>query len=169
MSQPLESPSQLTTVTPCLWFAGNAEEAVKRYVELFPGSKILGVQRYPAGAPMPEGTVMTMKFLLAGSEFMVINGTDQFELNESFSIVAHCRDQAEIDRLWEALLADGGQTKACGWLEDRFGLSWQILPSDLEQLMNSGDAKAQARVMQTLFGMIKLDQAALRAAHAGTA
>ncbi|HPF15234.1 MAG TPA: VOC family protein [Planctomycetota bacterium] len=158
---------KITRITPCLWFAGNAEEAVERYVALFPGSKIKDVQRSPPGNLLPEGTVMTMQFTLVGVDFMVINGTNQFVLNEAFSMSVACPDQAEIDRLWDALLEDGGKTKACGWLEDRFGLSWQIVPESLTRLLNSGDAAARARTMAALFGMIKLDIAGLEKAHAG--
>jgi predicted 3-demethylubiquinone-9 3-methyltransferase (glyoxalase superfamily) len=154
-------------VSTCLFFAGQAEAAVRAYVALIPGSRILAVHRYGPGAPLPEGSVMTISFELAGTPCLAINGPPVFQFTEAMSLVLTCADQAELDRCWQVLLEDGGQAQACGWLKDRFGVSWQVVPARLEELLQSGDAAANARLMTALWGQIKLDVAALERAHRG--
>lgn len=156
----------LQKITPCLWFDRAAEEAAAFYVSLFPDSAIEAVHRYGPGAPLPEGEAMLVRFRLAGRPFQALNGGPIFKPTEANSLVVACEDQAEIDRLWEALSGEGGQAQACGWVKDRWGYSWQIVPRALPQLLE-GDPAAAARVMQALWGMIKLDIAALEAARAG--
>ena len=152
-------------ITPYLWFDNNAEEAMDFYVSLFPDSEILSVTRLPEGTPGPAGQVMTATFQLAGQEFMVLNGGPQFKFNESISLFVHCEDQAEVDRLWNALTADGGEESMCGWLKDRYGLSWQIVPGALGRLMGDPNpAKAQA-VMQAMLQMQKIEVDQLQAAY----
>jgi predicted 3-demethylubiquinone-9 3-methyltransferase (glyoxalase superfamily) len=154
-------------ISTCLWFDTQAEEAAKFYVSLFSNSRICGVSRYGKGAPMPEGTALVVNFELAGTEFMMINGGPQFKLSEACSLMVQCDSQAEIDRLWSALLADGGKEQQCGWLKDRYGLSWQIVPARLRAMMQEGDAERTARVMGALMQMVKLDLPALEAAYQG--
>lgn len=152
-------------ITPYLWFDNNAEEAMNFYIALFPDSKVLDVQRYPEGAPGPAGEVMAATFQLAGQEFMVLNGGPQFKFNESFSLFVNCEDQAEVDRLWNALIANGGEESRCGWLKDKYGLSWQIIPTALGRLMGDPNpAKAQA-VMQAMLQMQKIVVDKLQAAY----
>ena len=151
-------------ITPFLWFDNNAEEAMNFYVSLFPDSKILDVQRYPEGAPGLAGTVMAATFQLAGQEFMVLNGGPQFKFNESISLFINCETQAEVDRLWNALIADGGEESMCGWLKDKYGLSWQIIPTALSRLLGDPNpARAQA-AMQAMLQMQKIVIADLEAA-----
>lgn len=150
------------SITPCFWFDGNAEEAIHFYTSLFTDSNIVATSRYGEGAPLPAGTVMTISFELQGRPFMAINGGPQFQFSPAISLMVNCETQEEIDHLWNELSA-GGETQACGWLRDRFGLSWQIVPAVLAELM-TGDAESSSRVMQALWGMVKLDIAALRRA-----
>ncbi len=150
------------SITPCFWFDGNAEEAINFYASLFTNSKIVATSRYGEGAPLPAGTVMTISFELQGRPFMAINGGPQFQFSPAISLMVNCETQEEIDHLWNELSA-GGETQACGWLRDRFGLSWQIVPAVLSELM-TGDAETSSRVVQALWGMVKLDIAALRRA-----
>lgn len=152
-------------ITPCFWFEGNAEEAVNFYTSLFPDSRIVATSHYGDGAPLPAGTVMTIHFELQGRSFMAINGGPQFQLTPAISMMASCETQEEIDDLWDRLSA-GGEKQQCGWLRDRFGLSWQVVPSILPELM-TGDAKRSSRVMQALWGMVKLDIEALKKAAEG--
>ena len=147
-------------ITPFLWFDNQAEEAANFYVSLFKDSKIVHVARYgEAGSKVsgrPAGSAMTVVFRLAGQEFMALNGGPQFKFNESISLLVHCETQEEIDRLWDAL-SDGGAIQMCGWLKDRYGLSWQIVPTVLGQLMEQKDPAKAERVMQALLKMKKLD------------
>jgi len=152
-------------ISTCFWFDTQAEEAAQFYVSLFPNSRVTGISRYGKGAPMPEGMALVVHFELAGTEFMMINGGPHFKLTEACSLMVHCESQAEIDRLWSALLADGGTEQQCGWLKDRCGLSWQIVPSRLRAMM--GDAERTARVMGALMQMVKVDLATLEAAYQG--
>ncbi len=154
-------------VSTCFWFDTQAEEAARFYVSLFPNSEILNISRYGAGAPLPEGTALVVTFSLDGVEFMAMNGGPHFKLSEAASLVAHCDNQNEIDTLWSALIADGGAESQCGWLKDRFGLSWQIVPRALETWMTSSDKDATARVMAVVLQSVKLDIAACERAYAG--
>jgi predicted 3-demethylubiquinone-9 3-methyltransferase (glyoxalase superfamily) len=152
-------------ISPFLWFDGNAEEAVNLYTSLFPNSKINSVVRNPKGAPGPEGAVLTIGFELFGQKFAALNGGPNFKFNEAVSFVVNCESQEEVDKYWDALLADGGVTQACGWLKDKFGLSWQITPTILPQMLASKDAKKAESVMQAMMKMIKLDIATLQQAY----
>jgi len=154
-------------VSTCFWFNSEAEEAANFYVSLFENSRITGLLRYGKGAPLPEGTALTVTFTLAGTEFMALNGGPRFTLSEAVSMVVYCDGQAEIDRLWDALLAHGGREQQCGWLKDRFGLSWQIVPSNLREIMRDPDPVKVSRVMGAVMTMVKLDIAKLEAAYRG--
>lgn len=146
-------------ISTCLWFANNdGAQAADFYVSLFDDSKI--IDRDPGDTPL------VLTFLLKGVEFMALNGGPHYQLSPAASIVAHCRDQAEIDRLWSALLANGGKESQCGWLTDRWGVSWQIVPANMAELMSGPDAAANKRAQQAMFTMVKLDIAALQAARA---
>jgi predicted 3-demethylubiquinone-9 3-methyltransferase (glyoxalase superfamily) len=158
----------MSKITPCLWFDGNAEEAAKFYVSLLPDSRIDKVTRSPADNPStPAGAVLTVEFTLAGQPFMGLNGGPAFHFTEAVSFTIHCEDQAEVDRLWEALLQGGGSPSDCGWLKDRFGLSWQITPRILPQMLSDPNREAAARAMKAMMQMGKLDIAALRRAYEG--
>jgi predicted 3-demethylubiquinone-9 3-methyltransferase (glyoxalase superfamily) len=151
-------------ITPFLWFDSNAEEAVDHYVSIFKNAKKGKVARYGDAGPGPKGSVMTVGFQLEGQEFTALNGGPQFKFTEAVSFVVHCKTQEEIDGYWDKLLAGGGKVQACGWLKDRFGLSWQIVPTVLPELM-SDPAKAN-KVMKALLQMKKLEIAALKRAAA---
>jgi predicted 3-demethylubiquinone-9 3-methyltransferase (glyoxalase superfamily) len=154
-------------VSTCLWFDSEAETAARFYVSLFENSRITMVSRYGKWNPGRDGTVLVVKFELAGTEFMALNGGPQFPHTEAASMVVYCDTQAEIDRLWSALTADGGKEVQCGWLKDRFGLSWQICyAGQLEMLRDADQAKAD-RVMAAVMGMVKMDVARLEAAARG--
>jgi predicted 3-demethylubiquinone-9 3-methyltransferase (glyoxalase superfamily) len=152
-------------ITPFLWFDGKAEEAAKFYTGIFKNSKIESVARYPKGSPGPAGKVMTVVFRIAGQRFIALNGGPEFKFNESVSFVVSCATQKEIDYFWKKLSA-GGQEVQGGWLKDKFGLSWQIVPSILGELLE-GDAEQSQRVMQALLKMVKLDIAGLKKAYKG--
>lgn len=155
----------MAKITPCLWFDGNAEEAATFYAGLLPDSRVDAVVRAPADNPSTaKGAVLLVKFTVAGQRFLGLNGGPQFKFTEAVSFTIDCDDQAEVDRLWAALTADGGAPGACGWLKDRFGLSWQIVPTVLPQLMTSADPARAQRVMQSMMTMSKLDIAQLSAA-----
>lgn len=154
-------------ITPFLWFDGNAEEAVNRYISIFEGSRVTQVSRWGKGGPGAEGSVMSMTFELAGQRIMVLNGGPHYKLTPAFSLFVPCETQEEVDSLWEKLLEGGGKAMACGWLEDRFGLSWQVIPNALTELMGDPDPQKAGRVVQAMMGMQKIDIAALRRAHAG--
>jgi predicted 3-demethylubiquinone-9 3-methyltransferase (glyoxalase superfamily) len=159
-------------ITPFLWFDTQAEEAANFYVSLFPNSRITSVARYPSDSQPPAGppgTVMTIGFELEGQEYTALNGGPMFPLTEAVSFVIHCADQAEVDRYWDALLADGGQASACGWLKDKFGLSWQIVPQALLDLYSSPDKAAVGRMFAAMMQMVKLDMPKLKAAFDGEA
>lgn len=157
-------------ITPCLWFNGAAEEAAQFYVSLFPDSRIDNVSRAPGDYPGGNaGAVLLVEFTLAGQHFLGLNGGPQFCFTEAVSFSVSCADQAEVDRLWEALTADGGKAIQCGWLRDRFGLSWQIVPDALPRLMRSSDPAEASRVFQAMSKMVKLDVAELERAAAGLA
>ena len=158
----------MSKITPCLWFDGAAEDAANFYVSLLPDSRIDKVMRSPADNPStPEGAVLTVEFTLAGQSFMGLNGGPQYPFTEAVSFSISCEDQAEVDRLWEALTADGGKPVACGWLKDRFGLSWQIVPKALPKLLSGPDRDGARRAMQAMMDMVKLDVAELERAYRG--
>jgi predicted 3-demethylubiquinone-9 3-methyltransferase (glyoxalase superfamily) len=154
-------------ITPFLWFDGQAEEAMNHYVSTFKNSKINGLTRYGEGAPFPKGTVMSCNFQLEGQEFIALNGGPQFKFTEAISLFVSCETQPEVDELWEKLISGGGSPSQCGWLKDRFGLSWQIIPNALMQLMNDKDPQKGQRVMQAMLKMSKIDISKLKQAHAG--
>lgn len=157
-------------ISPCLWFDGDAEEAARLYASLFPNSHIDSVDRSPADTPSgPEGTVITVNFTLAGRSYIALNGGPDFKFTEAVSFSIDCDDQAEVDRYWDALLADGGEPSVCGWLHDRFGLSWQVIPRQLPEMLNSKDRDAARRAMQAMLKMVKIDVAELERAYAGDA
>lgn len=157
-------------ITPFLWFDSNAEEAIDFYTSVFRDSRIVSVSRYDeAGAQasgMPEGTVMTATFELEGQQFMALNGGPQFKFSEAISFFVACETQEEVDELWEKLPA-GGEAGQCGWLKDRFGVSWQVVPTILGELLNDPDPEKAQRVMTAMLQMKKLDIAALRRASEG--
>jgi predicted 3-demethylubiquinone-9 3-methyltransferase (glyoxalase superfamily) len=151
-------------ITPFLWFENQAEEAARYYTSIFKNSRITSLSRFPEGTPMPAGMVMTVTFELDGQEFSALNGGPEFKFNEAISFYVHCQDQAEVDYYWEKL-CDGGEEGQCGWLKDRFGVSWQIVPNALGELMGDPDPEKANRVTQALLQMKKLDIAALRRAR----
>lgn len=155
----------MSPIAPCLWFDDQAEEAAAFYVSVFPNSRILSTIPYPDGAPGPAGSVMLVTFELDGVEVQALNGGPLFTFSEAISLVVTVEDQEEVDRLWETLTADGGEPGQCGWLKDRYGLSWQIVPTGLAEM--GADPERYARAMQALLQMTKIDLAALRAAADG--
>ena len=155
----------MSRITPCLWFNGQAEEAANFYVSLLPNSRIDRVMRSPADNPStPAGAVLTVEFTLAGQPFEGLNGGPQFPFTEAVSFSIDCDSQAEVDRLWDTLTRDGGSPGPCGWVKDRFGLSWQIVPRTLTELMSSSDREAAGRAMQAMLKMSKIDIAAIKRA-----
>ncbi len=164
--QPRETAmTRFDKVVPCLWFQSDAEAAARRYVELVPNSRILSIASYGEGAHLPAGTEMLVQLEIGGTQFWLLNGGPQFKLSEAASIVVRCETQAEIDRLWSAL-GDGGREMACGWLADRWGVSWQIVPAKFDEWM-AGPPERGARVMAALLGMVKLDIDTLQRAYDG--
>jgi predicted 3-demethylubiquinone-9 3-methyltransferase (glyoxalase superfamily) len=155
-------------ITPFLWFDSQAEEAANFYVSVFRNSRILKVVRYGEGGPGPKGSAMTVAFELDGVKFTALNGGPLFKFSEAISFVVDCDTQAEIDALWEKLSA-GGEESRCGWLKDRYGLSWQVVPTVLPELLGDKDPARAQRAMQAMLKMVKLDIAALQKAHAGGA
>lgn len=153
-------------ITPFLWFNQQAEEAAELYVSLFPDSRIGQVTRYGAAGPGPAGSVMIVQFELAGIGFTALNGGPHYQLTEAFSLAVDCESQAEIDRLWERL-SEGGTPGQCGWLKDRFGVSWQIVPGLLGRLLGDPDPAKSQRVMQAMLQMNRIDLAQLQQAYAG--
>ena len=153
-------------ITPFLWFDTQAEEAATFYTSIFKNAKIGTVTRYSDGGPGPKGTVMTVQFELDGQEFIALNGGPHFTFTEAVSFVVHCETQEEVDYYWEKLSADGGTPVQCGWLKDKFGLSWQIVPTVLPQLLATADAATAQRVTQAMLHMIKLDIGTLQQAAA---
>lgn len=154
-------------ITPNLWFDTQGEEAAEFYVSVFPNSKITAVAHYSENSPGPTGSVMTVDFVLDGQEFTVINGGPQFHFDEAISMGITCADQEEIDYYWSKL-SDGGEEGPCGWLKDRYGLSWQVYPAGMAELFADPDKSRADRAMQAMMGMQKLDIAALQAAADGT-
>ena len=149
-------------ITPCLWFDDRIEEAVNFYVSVFKNSKIKQTTQYGEGMPQPAGSVLTITFELDGQEFMALNGGSQFPFTEAISLMVNCDDQQELDEMWEALAAGGGEVQ-CGWLKDKYGLSWQIVPAILGELMS--DPQKWAKVHAAVMTMVKLDIAKLQEAY----
>jgi predicted 3-demethylubiquinone-9 3-methyltransferase (glyoxalase superfamily) len=159
----------MSKISPCLWFDGEAEEAAKYYVSLLPDSRIETVQRNTIDGPSGKaGSVLVVEFTLAGQHFMALNGGMRFEYTHAISFKIDCADQAEVDRLWDGLLADGGQAEQCGWLKDRYGISWQIVPTALMKYLGGADREGAKRAMAAMLQMIKLDIAGLKRAYEGT-
>ena len=150
-------------ITPFLWFDHQAEEAANFYTSIFPNSKIVKVIRYGKNGPGPAGSAMTVEFQLEGQTFVALNGGPHFKFTEAVSFVVNCQSQDEVDRYWEKLSAGGAEIQ-CGWLKDKFGLSWQIVPTALPELLNDPDPKKSERVMKVMLTMKKLDIAALKKA-----
>ena len=160
----------MSKITPCLWYDGAAEEAARFYVSLLPGSTVDRVVRSPVDTPSgPEGSVLTVEFTLAGTKFVALNGGPAFAFTEAVSFQIETEDQPETDRLWEALIADGGSESQCGWLKDRWGMSWQITPRQLTALFLGADKAAAQRAGQAMFSMRKIDIATIEAAARGEA
>ncbi len=151
-------------ITTFLWFDGNAEEAANHYTSIFRNSKILNVTRYGDAGPLPKGTVMTVTFQLEGQEFIALNGGPHFKFTEAISLLVNCDTQKEVDELWSKLSA-GGEEGQCGWLKDKFGLSWQIIPSALFKLLQDQVPAKSKRVMEAMFQMKKIDIARLEQAY----
>ena len=150
-------------ITPFLWFDTQAEEAAKFYASVFPNSKILKTARYGEAGPGPKGSVMTVEFELDGQRMIALNGGPQFKFTEAISLSVDCKDQKEVDHYWTKL-SQGGQESMCGWLKDKYGLSWQVNPAILGELLSGPDAKKAKRVMEAMLKMKKIDIAALKAA-----
>jgi len=155
--------ARMQKITPFLWFDRNAEEAVNHYVSIFKDSRVLGTTRYGDAGPGPKGSVMTIAFQLEGQDFVALNGGPLFQFSEAISLVVRCESQEEVDAFWERLSA-GGKTGKCGWLKDKFGLSWQVVPNALIELVGNEDAEKSARTMQAIMQMDKIDIARLKRA-----
>jgi predicted 3-demethylubiquinone-9 3-methyltransferase (glyoxalase superfamily) len=153
-------------ITTFLWFDNNAQEAMEFYTSVFKNSKIGNVSRYDEAGPGPKGTVMVGSFELEGQQFTALNGGPRFKFTEAISLVINCETQEEVDYFWEKLSA-GGQLQKCGWLKDKFGLSWQVVPTVLDELMRDKDPQKSKRVMEAMLQMVKLDIPRLRAAYEG--
>ena len=151
-------------ITICLWFDGQAEEAMNFYVSIFKNAKVLSVNRYGKGAPAPEGTVLTANFELNGQQFTALNGGPMYKFSPATSFVVNCETQDEVDYYWDKLVA-GGKPSQCAWLDDKFGVSWQIVPKQLMQLMSDPDPVKAGRVMQAMFKMTKIVIADLQRAY----
>ena len=151
-------------ITPYLWFDTQAEEAVNFYISLFKNSKVLNIARYGEAGPRPAGSIMTISFQLDGQEFVALNGGPEFKFTEAISFCVDCATQEEVDRLW-AKLTEGGEEVQCGWLKDKYGLSWQIVPAGLGEMLSSPDAKKAARAMQAMLAMKKIDLAKIKQAY----
>lgn len=153
-------------ISPCLWFDGVAQEAAEFYTSLFPDSHVDSIDRAPGDTPSgPEGSVLTVPFTLAGRSFIGLNGGPDFKFTEAISLSIDCDDQAEVDRYWDALIANGGEPSVCGWLKDRFGVSWQVVPKQLPEMFASPDRDAAGRALQAMLKMTKIDIAELQRAY----
>lgn len=153
-------------ITPFLWFDNNAEEAANFYTSIFKNSEVLSVSRYGEVSPGQPGAVMTISFILDGQPFTALNGGPHFKFSEAISFFVNCETQEEVDELWEKL-TDGGEESQCGWLKDKFGLSWQIVPTALGELLGDPDPEKSKRVMQAMLQMHKIDVATLQRAYEG--
>jgi predicted 3-demethylubiquinone-9 3-methyltransferase (glyoxalase superfamily) len=154
-------------ITPFLWFNGDAEAAVNFYVSIFENSHVVKLVRYPDGAPAPKGTVMTAQFVLDGQEFVALNGGPQFTFSPAISFVVNCETQDEVDEYWERLSV-GGEKRQCGWLQDKYGISWQVVPRILGKLLGDADGMRAQRVMAAMLAMTKIDLEILKRASEGT-
>jgi predicted 3-demethylubiquinone-9 3-methyltransferase (glyoxalase superfamily) len=158
----------MSKVTPCLWFDGNAEEAANFYVSLLPDSQIEKVQKNVIDNPSGKaGSVLVVEFTMGGQRFVALNGGMRMEFTHAISLQIGCEDQAEVDRVWDGFLAHGGRPEQCGWLKDRYGVSWQVVPKALLQYLSSGDAGGAQRAAQAMMKMVKLDVEGLRRAYEG--
>lgn len=158
----------MSKISPCLWFDGDAEEAAEFYTSVLPDSHVDKVNRAAADTPSgPQGSVLSVDFTLGGQQFMGLNGGPDFQFNEAISFSIDCADQAEVDRLWDVLIEGGGEHSVCGWLKDRFGVSWQVIPRRLPELLNGPDAEGAARAMKAMLEMTKIDVAKIEEAYAG--
>lgn len=154
-------------ITPFLWFDGKAEEAAHFYTSIFKDSKIGTIHRFGEAGPGPKGSVVTVSFQIAGQEFVGLNGGPRFKFNESISFFVDCQDQTEVDYFWTKLIEGGGSEGQCGWLKDKYGVSWQIIPAALMKLLGDPDSKRSARAMQAMLQMKKIEVAKLEAAADG--
>lgn len=154
------------TITPCLWFRDNTEEAVNFYLSVFPNSRLVRTTYYGPNQHAPEGSVLTMEFDLNGERFMALNGQADFPFTNAISLSINCDTQEEIDSYWEKLTADGGEEVQCGWLKDKFGLSWQVAPNYIMEMLTGPDQEAAQRVMQAMMKMVKIDIPTLKKAAA---
>ncbi len=154
-------------VAPCLWFDDNAEEAMGFYMSVFKGGKVVNAMRYGDAGPGPKGSLLAATFEIEGQEFMVLNGGPHYQFTPAISLFVKCTTQAEIDDYWEKLLAGGGKPMQCGWITDKYGVSWQIVPTALGEMLQDKDAAKADRVMRAMLQMVKLDIAALKKAYAG--
>lgn len=158
----------MSKISPCLWFSGDAEEAAKFYVSLLPGSRVDRIQRNVMDGPAGKaGTVLVVEFTLAGQRFIALNGGMKVDHTDAVSFFIDCEDQAEVDRLWDALSANGGTPVQCGWIRDRYGVRWQIVPKVMLRLLGDADPAKAQRAMQAMMKMVKLDIAELERAAAG--
>lgn len=165
----MKAMAEMQKITPCLWYDGDAEEAARFYVTLLPDSRIDKVVRSPADNPSTKkGDVILVEFTLAGQRYSGLNGGPQFPFTEAVSLMVRCEDQAEVDRLWAAIEGNGGTPSACGWIKDRWGLAWQIVPDEMLAMLASEDRAAAERAMQAMMEMVKLDLPALRRAFEGS-
>ncbi len=153
-------------IVPFLWFDDQVEEAMNHYISMFPDSKVVNVMRYGDVGPGPKGTVMSATFQLAGQEFMALNGGPEFKFTEAISLFVNCETQEEVDELWRKL-SEGGEGGPCGWLKDKYGVSWQIIPTVLGEMLQDLDAEKANRVVQAMLQMSKIDLAALKRAYEG--
>jgi predicted 3-demethylubiquinone-9 3-methyltransferase (glyoxalase superfamily) len=153
-------------ITPCLWFDHQAEEAARFYVSIFKNSKLGHITHYGEGAPRPKGSVLTVRFQLDGEEFLALNGGPVFKFTEAISLIVNCETQEDVDRMWEKL-SKGGEKVECGWLKDKYGLSWQIVPTVLAKMLSDPDPARADRVLQAVMQMKKLDIKKLEEAYAG--
>jgi len=156
-------------ITPFLWFDNQAEEAVNFYTSIFDNSEVLSVSRYSEAGPGPAGSVMTIAFRLGDQEFVALNGGPVYHFTPAISLSVDCKNQEEVDRLWERFSADGGEPVQCGWITDKYGLSWQIIPTRLLELISDPDPEISKRVMEAMIKMVKIDLAAIEAAYRGEA
>jgi len=150
-------------ITPNLWFDTESKEAAEFYTSVFPNSKVTNISYFNEAGPRPAGTVLVVEFLLDGQEFMAINGGPEFTFSEAISLLINCADQAEVDYYWSKL-TDGGEEGQCGWLKDRYGVSWQVVPGGMAEMLNDPDQARATRAMQAMLGMKKIDLAELQAA-----
>ncbi|MBX6766246.1 MAG: VOC family protein [Actinomadura rubrobrunea] len=153
--------------TTCLWFDGQAEEAARYYTSIFKNGRIGRIDRFTEAGPGEPGSVVTVEFEINGQRFVALNGGPEFTFNESISFQIHCADQAEVDYYWDRLTEDGGQESQCGWVKDKFGVSWQVVPDGLTELVHDPDPEKAARATRAMLSMSKLDIDAIRKAHAG--